>query len=206
MRIGIVNYGMGNLASVYRALEAIGYEPFIADFPADLHNASRFILPGVGAFAEGMDRLAAGGWIEEITRLVGAGRPLLGICLGMQFLADRGGEGGEREGLKLVPGEIRHLKDLGCAERIPHVGWNNIARTRDDPLLEGIDSGTDFYFVHSYAFVPTGPDSLLASVDYGGDVAAVVRRGNVWGTQFHPEKSSKAGLRLLRNFVERSGC
>src|SRR5688500_18993724 len=153
MKVGIVNYGMGNLASVFRALETIGYDPFIANYPEEMRAASRIILPGVGAFAEGMDRLSTGGWTAEIHRLVAdQGRPLLGICLGMQFLAERGAEGGEREGLALIGGEIKHLSALGCEERVPHVGWNETHIVRDDPLFEAIPEGTDYYFVHSYAF------------------------------------------------------
>lgn len=205
MKIGIVNYGMGNLASVSRALETLGYDPLIASYPEDLRASSRIILPGVGAFAEGMDRLNGGGWTAEICRLVQEeGRPLLGICLGMQFLADRGGEGGKRRGLGLVGGEIVHLTEHGCNDRVPHVGWNEMHITRADPLFEAIPGGTDYYFVHSYAFRVADDAHLLGTVPYGGNVAAVVRSGNVWGTQFHPEKSSKAGLQLLRNFVERS--
>lgn len=205
MKIGIVNYGMGNLASVYRALETIGYEPAIATYPEDLMTASRIILPGVGAFAEGMDRLNAGGWTAQIRRLVrDEGRPLLGICLGMQFLADRGSEGGDREGLGLIGGEIVHLTDQGCTGRVPHVGWNETHIARADPLLDLIPERTDYYFVHSYTFRVANESHLLGTAHYGCDVAAVVRSGNVWGTQFHPEKSSKAGLQLLRNFVELS--
>jgi imidazole glycerol-phosphate synthase subunit HisH len=205
MNIAIVNYGMGNLASVFRAVETIGHSPFIAQSPAELGKASRIILPGVGAFAEGMDRLNRGGWTPEIRRLaIDEGRPLLGICLGMQFLADRGAEGGEREGLGLIAGEIEHLGSLGCNERVPHVGWNEMRIARPDPLFETIPDATDYYFVHSYAFRAAGEQHVLGTVRYGGEVTAAVRSGNVWGTQFHPEKSSKAGLQLLRNFIERS--
>ena len=203
MNVGIINYGMGNLASVSRAVETLGHRPFIAAHPEELRNASHIILPGVGAFAEGMGRLDRGGWSTEINRLVRQeGRPLLGICLGMQFLAERGDEGGDSEGLGFIPGEIRHLSELGCGERIPHVGWNAVRVRRDDPLLSAIPDATDFYFVHSYAF-EAPQEHVLATVSYGCDVAAIVRKDNVSGTQFHPEKSSKAGLHLLRNFVER---
>ena len=205
MNVGIVNYGMGNLASVYRAIETIGYKPFIADYPSDLRRASRIVLPGVGAFADGIDRLDGAGWTAEIRHLVGEVKvPLLGICLGMQFLADSGSEGGPRRGLGFVPGHIAFLAEAGCAERVPHVGWNDIHLTRSDPLFAEIPEGTDYYFVHSYAFEVSDPADLLGTVDYGCTVAAAVRRENVWGTQFHPEKSSKAGLQLLRNFIERS--
>ena len=204
MKVGIVNYGMGNLASVERAIETIGHEPSIAQHPEDLRDVSRIILPGVGAFAEGMDRLDQGGWTTQIRRLArDEAKPLLGICLGMQFLADRGLEGGRREGLGLVPGEIISLRDMGCNERVPHVGWNEVEIGRDDPLLSSISDRTDFYFVHSYAFKVADPANVIGTAPYGCKVAAVVRRSNVWGTQFHPEKSSKAGLQLLRNFIDR---
>ena len=205
MKGGIVNDGMGNQASVFRAVETIGFAPFIANDPAELRDTARIILPGVGAFTEGMDRLDRGEWTPELKRLAGEeGRPLLGICLGMQFLAERGAEGGQREGLGFVPGTIEHLSATGCTERIPHVGWNEVRICRDDPLMSDIPDRTDFYFVHSFVFQPAANDDVVGTADYGCDVTAVIRRGNVWGTQFHPEKSSKAGLQLLRNFIERS--
>jgi imidazole glycerol-phosphate synthase subunit HisH len=206
MKVGIVNYGMGNLASVYRALLTIGADPYVANHPAELKDAYRIILPGVGAFGEGMNRLDEAGWTGEIKRLAGSeGRPLLGICLGMQFLAERGTEGVARDGLGFIGGEVVNLKALGCADRIPHVGWNEVHIAGADPLLERIPEATDFYFVHSYGFRVSDAKCLLATVRYGCDVAAIVGKDNVWGTQFHPEKSSKAGLQLLRNFVGVSG-
>lgn len=205
MNVGIVNYGMGNLASVYRAVETIGYRPYIADYAPDLRRAARIILPGVGAFGEGMMRLEKAGWVEEIKRLVGEEkRPLLGICLGMQFLADRGTEGGERPGLGFIGGSVDAFVDIGCARRVPHIGWNEMHIARNDPLFDAIPDKTDFYFVHSYCFVADDAASVIGTAQYGCDFAAAVRRDNIWGTQFHPEKSSKAGLQLLRNFIERS--
>ena len=206
MNVGIVNYGMGNLASVKKAVETLGHTPFVTDDPAHLTNCERVILPGVGAFAEGMDRLESGGWPGAIRGLVDDGRPLLGICLGMQFFADRGDEGGERRGLGLVSGEIVSLRALGCEERVPHIGWNETKAARSDPLFDGLPEAADYYYVHSFALRVAQPDDVLATTDYGCDVTAVVRRGRVWGTQFHPEKSSKAGLRLLRNFIELGEC
>ena len=206
MNVAIVNYGMGNLASVHKAVETLSHTPCIADDPQQIGGCDRFILPGVGAFGEGMDRLEAGGWIEAIRTAVESGKPLLGICLGMQFLADRGTEGDKRPGLGLIPGEIVSLRALGCTERVPHVGWNETCTRRPDPLLEGLPYSADYYYVHSYAFRAARADDVLATVDYGCDVTAIVRSGQVWGTQFHPEKSSKAGLQLLRNFIERSAC
>jgi len=206
MNVGIVNYGMANLASVQKAIQTLGYSACVTDDPKHLANCERVILPGVGAFAEGMDRLEAGGWRDAILGTAGAGTPVLGICLGMQFLADRGDEGGERAGLGLIPGEIISLRSMECDERVPHAGWNEARTTRVDPLFDGLPNAADFYFVHSYAFRPSRSEDVLATTDYGCDFAAVVRSGRVWGTQFHPEKSSKAGLRLLRNFIELGEC
>lgn len=206
MKVAIVSYGMGNLGSVARALEDLGAQPTIAEHPAALFEASRVVLPGVGAFAEGMSRLREGGWVESLARVVAEGRPLLGICLGMQMLAARGEEGGESEGLGFVPGRVRRIDALGCRLRVPHVGWNEISYQDPGPLLAHIPSGSDFYFVHSYAIDALAPADLLATVDYGVPLAAAVRRGHVFGTQFHPEKSSRAGRQLLRNFLDYSPC
>lgn len=207
MKIAIINYGMGNLGSVGRALEELGGDVIIANHPSALYDVNRIILPGVGAFGEGMAHLEQGGWSEALRELVtDHGKPLLGICLGMQMLASEGHEGGLTPGLGLIPGQVRRLDDLGCTLRIPHVGWNEVKYSRGDILFEGIQDASDFYFVHSYAFVPQHEEHLLASVPYGVDLSAVVRNGNVFGCQFHPEKSSKAGRRLLRNFLSYSPC
>lgn len=207
MKVGIVSYGMGNLGSVRRALEDLGVAPFVAEHPAALFEANRIVLPGVGAFAEGMAHLRAGGWVGALHHQVReAGKPLLGICLGMQVLADGGDEGGPADGLALVPGRVRRLDALGCALRIPHVGWNDVAFAAGDPLFRDVAQATDFYFVHSFAFDAARPDDVCASTEYGVRLTAAVHAGNVFGVQFHPEKSSRAGRRLLRNFLEYVPC
>lgn len=207
MKIAIVNYGMGNLGSVRRAFEELGAEPLIANHPAALYDVNRIVLPGVGAFAEGMAYLDQGGWSDALRELVGEqGKPLLGICLGMQMLAGEGHEGGVTRGLGLIPGHVRRLDALGCSLRIPHVGWNEVCHAEQDVLFESIPSAADFYFVHSYAFVPEQREHLIASVPYGVDLTAAVRCNHVFGCQFHPEKSSKAVRRLLRNFLSYSSC
>jgi glutamine amidotransferase len=206
MNVAIVNYGMGNIASVQNAVASLGHTPVLAQEPAALHQADRIILPGVGAFAEGMARLEAQGWSGAIKQLASSGRPLLGICLGMQFLADRGTEGGPHGGLGLIPGTVVSLRELGCDERVPHVGWNETRRLRDDSFFTNLPESADYYYVHSYGFRAEHPGDVLATVAYGCELTAVVRRGRVWGTQFHPEKSSKAGLQLLRNFIELGEC
>jgi glutamine amidotransferase len=206
MNVGIVGYGLGNLASVAMAVEVLGHSAAIIEDPALLEGCQRIILPGVGAFAEGMDRLRAGAWPDAIRREAGAGTPVLGICLGMQCLAERGGEGGERPGLGLIAGEIAHLRSIGCNERVPHVGWNEVRASNGARLFDALPNVADFYFAHSYAFRPARSEEIIATTVYGCEFASVVRRGRVWGTQFHPEKSSKAGLRLLRNFIELGEC
>lgn len=206
--IAIIDSGICNLGSVRRALTALGVEPVIVNQAQLLGRAERMILPGVGGFSQGMAHLRDGGWIDTVRReVLDHGKPLLGICLGMQLLATGGTEGGETAGLDLIPGDVVRLNELGCDARIPHVGWNDIRRSgNDNPLLESIPDGTDFYFVHSYALRPKDPAHEIAHATYGAPFTAVVACGSVWGTQFHPEKSSKAGLRLLKNFLELSPC
>jgi glutamine amidotransferase len=212
MRVGVIDYGVGNLGSVMRALEELRVAPVLVNRVVDMHGTDCLILPGVGNFADCANLLRTGGWTDALKQeVLGYDRPLLGVCVGMQLLADCSTEGaagaGETQGLGLIPGRVEHLRDLGCSLRVPHVGWNGIVRsTVADHLFDGIPNSTDFYFVHSYAFVPQNSADLLATTDYGITVAAAVRRGHVWGTQFHPEKSSRAGFRLLRNFITGAEC
>lgn len=212
MKVGVIDYGVGNLGSMLRALEELRVSPVLVKRAIDLHFTDCLILPGVGNFAECVRMLDAGGWSSALRDAVlGLKRPLLGVCVGMQLLADSSSEGAREgqpvPGLGLIPGEVHHLQSFGCTQRVPHVGWNSIARSRsDDPLFDGISDGTDFYFVHSYAFLPDDNTDVLATTDYGVPITAAVRRGHVWGTQFHPEKSSRAGFRLLKNFIEGQAC
>lgn len=207
MKVAIVSYGMGNLASVRRAFEDIGAEAYIAARPADLYNANRIVLPGAGAFAEGMKRLQDGGWVEVLQDVVMRQRkPMLGICLGMQMLASAGYEGGLSRGLGFVPGEVKRLDALGCKLRIPHVGWNEVRYKTNDALFCEIPDLSDFYFVHSFAFTPENDEHLIATTHYDCLVAAAIRKDNIYGCQFHPEKSSKAGRQLLKNFMVHSPC
>ena len=212
MKVGVLDYGVGNLGSELRALEELRVAPVLVDRAADMHATDCLILPGVGNFADCARLLDAGGWTSALRdEVLGYKRPLLGVCVGMQLLADSStegaNEGDDASGLGFIPGQVRHLRSFGCTQRVPHVGWNGITRTRtDDHLFEGIPDGTDFYFVHSYAFAPQDDADVLATTDYGVPVTAAVRRGHVWGTQFHPEKSSRAGFRLLKNFIEGPAC
>jgi glutamine amidotransferase len=212
MKVGVIDYGVGNLGSVLRALEELRVAPVLVNRAADMHATDCLILPGVGNFADCARLLNGGGWTSALRdEVLGYQRPLLGVCVGMQLLADSSTEGADdgqdTPGLGFIPGQVRHLRSFGCTLRVPHVGWNGIKRTATDaPLFHGIPDGTDFYFVHSYAFAPQGPADVLATTDYGVPVTAAVRRGHVWGTQFHPEKSSRAGFRLLKNFIEGPAC
>lgn len=207
MKVAVVNYGMGNLASVRRAFEDIGAEVIIANHPAALYDVNRIILPGVGAFGEGMKCLIHSGWVPALHEVVmEQGKPLLGICLGMQMLATSGHEGGETKGLGFIPGKVQRLDAIGCKLRIPHVGWNDVSYRKSDVLFDGIPDLSDLYFVHSFAFVPESQEHLIATTSYDCDVTAVVRSGNVFGCQFHPEKSSKAGRQLLKNFMGYVPC
>lgn len=212
MKVGVIDYGVGNLGSVLRALEELRVTPLLVNRATDMHATDCLILPGVGNFADCARLLDAGGWVAALRDEVqGYGRPLLGVCVGMQLLADYSTEGGaegqQTAGLGFIPGQVQHLRSLGCTQRVPHVGWNGITRTsHDDHLFHSIPDGSDFYFVHSYAFSPRDGADVLATTDYGVPVTAAVQRDNVWGTQFHPEKSSRAGFRLLRNFIEGPAC
>ena len=202
MSVAIIDYGMGNLASVNRVLEELGETGIAAATPEDMDRADRIIIPGVGNFTAAMENLRAGGWVEPIRAQVRSGKPLLGICLGMQLLATMGTESGDCEGLDLIPGEVVFLEKLGCNLRVPHVGWNEATPTEyASTLFAGIPPGTDFYFVHSYAFRPTHAEHVQADTPYGIRFASAVAKDNVFGAQFHPEKSSKAGQRILKNFL-----
>lgn len=202
MTVGVIDYGMGNLGSVRRSLEECGARVFIADHPETLKQASHAVLPGVGAFTRGMENLQARDWVPAIRELaLDDGIPFLGVCLGMQLLADTGHEGGTTPGLGLIAGEVRRLGALSSDERVPHVGWNEVYPLIECPMFANIPAGADFYFVHSYHLVPREEGHLAAYTPYCGRTAAAVVAGNVWGVQFHPEKSSRAGFQLLRNFL-----
>ena len=208
MKVAIINYGMGNLGSVRRSFEEIGAEVVIANHPSTLYEVNRIVLPGVGAFPEGMSHLTKGGWVEALQETVlDMKKPLLGICLGMQMLADRGDEGVETYGLGLIAGRVKRIDQLGSDQRVPHMGWNEVHyRDTEHPLFQHIPNGSDFYFVHSYAFETKSAESLLATTQYGTSLTAVVAKNNIFGCQFHPEKSSKAGRQLLKNFMAYASC
>jgi imidazole glycerol-phosphate synthase subunit HisH len=200
--VAVVDYGMSNLDSVVRALQECGADPFVAQAPAELERAARIVLPGVGSFADGMENLRARGFEQALREHVQAKQiPCLGICLGMQLLLGRGTEGGDVAGLGFIPGAVLRLEPGPARERIPHVGWNEVEHPGSG-LFAGLAARRDFYFVHSYVAVPDAPEHVLARTPYCGSFASAVARDNVYGVQFHPEKSQKAGFRILRNFLE----
>ncbi|KJR49553.1 Imidazole glycerol phosphate synthase amidotransferase subunit [Desulfosporosinus sp. I2] len=195
--IGIVDYGRGNLRSVEKALEKVGYQAKIMNDPQELSEVDGLILPGVGAFADAMGALKIMDWIEPLTQFAHSGRPFLGICLGMQLLFEIGEEHGEHAGLGLLAGRVIKFPPGG---KVPHMGWNSLNFEQSSRLLDGIPNQSDFYFVHSYYADPSESRDIIATSDYGIVFPAVVGRENVWGAQFHPEKSSPWGLKLLTNF------
>ena len=175
---------MGNLGSVRRAFKEVGADPVIAEKPEELQGADRIILPGVGNFADGMGNLTEGGWVEELREHTKRGKPLLGICLGMQLLAEYGTEGGGCAGLGLISGEVQKIDTQDSNLRIPHSGWNNIKLIgKSEGLFKGIPSETDFYFVHSFVFQPSKPENILATVNYGGAAnSGHIKWEHIWNT------------------------
>jgi imidazole glycerol-phosphate synthase subunit HisH len=202
--IGIVDYGMGNLYSVSKALERLEAPYFISEDPQELQKADALLLPGVGSFRDAMERLNALGLAEMIRDYTAGGKPLLGICLGMQLLFEESMENGVTKGLGLLPGKVERFPGVtaeGEAYKVPHMGWNLLRFENPSPLTENIASG-HVYFVHSYYVKSDDRDVLVAVSDYDVEVPAVVGRRNIYGMQFHPEKSSVTGMDLLRNFTK----
>ncbi|MBC8338679.1 MAG: imidazole glycerol phosphate synthase subunit HisH [Rhodospirillales bacterium] len=211
MTIAIIDYGSGNLRSAAKAFEravddaGLGLKVVVTRDPADLKAASHIVLPGVGAFADCRKGLAAVDGMEAALQdqVITGKKPFLGICVGMQLMADIGREHGDMPGLGWVPGEVIAMTPSDKALKIPHMGWNDLTiKAPPHPFLEGIKDGSHVYFVHSYVFHAADPSDVLATVDYGGPVTAVIGRDNLVGTQFHPEKSQAVGLRLISNFLQ----
>ncbi|MFI5181119.1 MAG: imidazole glycerol phosphate synthase subunit HisH [Thermoanaerobaculia bacterium] len=196
--VTLVDYGVGNIASVTRAFRRLGAEVALTADPTHVASASRIVLPGVGAFAPARKRLAETGLDAALLEAVRNGSRLLGLCLGFQLLFDESEEYGKTAGLGVVVGRIVPFPGT---VRVPHVGWNALDVTRGDGLFSGVPSGTFVYFVHSYRPEGVNPEDVAATCDHGGPFPAAIQCGNVWGCQFHPEKSSEAGRKLLLNFL-----
>jgi imidazole glycerol-phosphate synthase subunit HisH len=201
MMIAIVDYQMGNLRSVQKAFERVGHAAVVTSDPAELERAEKVVLPGVGAFEDAIGELRRRELTGPIQNAIAAGKPFLGVCLGLQLLFEVSYEGGRHEGLGVLPGEVVRF-DLPHEYKVPHMGWNEVKIVRRAPVLEGIEDGTYFYFVHSYYVVPRDSSVIALETEYGRPFCAAVWRENLFATQFHPEKSQTHGLRLLKNFAE----
>lgn len=201
MPLAVIDYGAGNLRSVLHALHHLNAEEIrLVRHPDDLRDADRIILPGVGAFGAGMAQLHKQGLVEPLRQAVAAGTPYLGICLGMQFLFEVSDEMGEHAGLGILPGRVTRFEDRPGL-KVPHMGWNTLDICRESPLMAGLPAEPHVYFVHSYYCIPSDPGDVLATMNYGGAYCVAVQRENIYGVQFHPEKSQKNGLTILSNFL-----
>jgi len=207
--ITIIDYGIGNLLNVVRAFEHIGAQVRVAETKKDIISAGKLVLPGVGAFANGMHELKVRDFIEPINAHARSGNPLLGICLGMQMLFDSSEEFGSSKGLRLIPGKVTRIPDLGVdgtVHKIPHIGWNELLEANsnswNNSIFHSVPKNSATYFVHSYMGVPDNDVNRLANCNYDGvKICAAVQKGNVSGCQFHPERSGEIGLNILRNFL-----
>jgi imidazole glycerol-phosphate synthase subunit HisH len=202
--IGIIDYGMGNLFSVSKALERQGARYFLSGDRAELAEADALILPGVGSFRDAMFLLKSEGLADMLHGYAASGKPLLGICLGMQLLFEESAENGPTEGLGILPGRVERFTGLaadGTPYKVPHMGWNRLSFKKESPILTGLEEG-HVYFVHSYFVKADNPEYLIAQASYNEEVSAVVGKGNVYGMQFHPEKSGPLGIQLLQNFLK----
>ena len=197
--IAIIDYGMGNLRSVQKGLERVGYAAEVTRDPARIEAANGVVLPGVGAFGACMDNLRAYGLVDTVRRVISRGTPFLGICLGMQLLFEESEEFGPVPGLGVFPGRVVRFPDTPGL-KVPHMGWNQIRKQQDPPHLRGIDDGAFVYFVHSYYVVPADPSLTATVTEYGIEFASAIARDNVFATQYHPEKSQTVGLKILENF------
>lgn len=199
--IAIVDYQMGNLRSVQKAFEKVGHAAEITHDPLVLAGAERIVLPGVGGFQDAIAELRRRDLVSPIREAIAAGKPFLGICLGLQLLFDVSYEDGEHEGLGIVPGKVVRF-EVSPEYKVPHMGWNEVKIVRPVPILAGVEDGSHFYFVHSYHVVPDDREVVVLEADYDQPFCAMICRDNLFATQFHPEKSQAHGLHLLRNFAE----
>jgi len=201
--IGIVDYGMGNLLSVYHAVDMVGGEPRICTEPEELGDMERIIMPGVGSFGQCVNNLTEKGFVNALEHhVLKQGKPFFGICLGMQVLARRSFEGGEHAGLGWFDAEVVLLKPSDLTLRVPQIGWNSVKYRKESPLFKGLPAEPDFYFVHSYAMRSQERHVVDGTCDYGGTITVAVRKDNIFASQFHPEKSQEFGLKVLENFLK----
>ncbi|MFZ5828831.1 MAG: imidazole glycerol phosphate synthase subunit HisH [Planctomycetota bacterium] len=199
--IAIIDYGMGNLRSVQKGFEKVGHQATVTSDPQVVAAAEKVVLPGVGAFEDAIAELRRLELVEPIRDAADAGKPFLGICLGLQLLFDVSYENGTHSGLGIIPGEVVRF-ELPAEYSVPHMGWNTLDIRQPAPVLQGLNGGTHVYFVHSYYVCPKDPNVVCTETDYGGPFCSMIWRDNVFATQFHPEKSQSDGLRMLKNFAE----
>jgi imidazole glycerol-phosphate synthase subunit HisH len=199
--LAIIDYQMGNLRSVQKAFERVGHAAAITSDPRTLAQADKVVLPGVGAFGDAIAELRRRELVEPIRDAIAAGKPFLGICLGLQLLFDRGYEGGIHEGLGVLPGDVRRF-EVPAEYKVPHMGWNRVHLVRRPPIFAGVDDNAHFYFVHSYYVAPDDDAVVSGVASYPHPFCAMAWRDNLFATQFHPEKSQGAGLQVLKNFAE----
>lgn len=203
--IVIIDYGISNLKSVKNILEAMGAKVIVSNKKEDIERADKIILPGVGSFDEGIKNLRELGLIEVLKKeVLEKKKPFLGICLGMQLLATKGYEGGENLGLNFIEGEVKRL-ELSEEFKIPHMGWDDVIIKKESKLINGIGKDKNFYFVHSYYFIPKSEEVVVATCDYGGEFVCAIQKGNIFATQFHPEKSQRNGMLFIENFIRWDG-
>jgi imidazole glycerol-phosphate synthase subunit HisH len=202
MKVGVIDYGMGNIFSVVSALDTVGADVVICQEPDSLKEVDRIILPGVGAFKDCIDSITKTGFSEALTKeVIEKGKPVYGICLGMQIMARKSFEFGKHNGLGWIEGDVELVKPKDKILRVPHVGWNDVNYRTDSPLFAGLPESPDFYFVHSFHLQCDQNQDVEATCDYGQTVTAAIKKNNIFASQFHPEKSQDFGLKVLENFL-----
>ena len=202
-KVAIINYGIGNIRSLYNSLKKIEVEAEIITNPQLIYNFEKIFLPGVGSYKDAIEMINKLGWKKEIQKFSTLNnKSLFGICVGMQILSTFGYEYGKSSGLNLIEGDVERMDKQGCKLKLPHIGWNNIKIINKNLLTEKLDNDSNFYFVNSYSFKIENAKDLIASSDYGIEFPSIINKKNIFGTQFHPEKSSKAGMQILKNFID----
>ncbi len=202
IKVAIINYGIGNIRSLYNSLKKIEIEAEIITDPELIYKFSKVFLPGVGSYKDAIEMIKKIGWDKAIKKFTSnKNKNLFGICVGMQILSTYGYEYGKSEGLNIIEGDVKHLDKQSCELKLPHIGWNNIKIINKNLITENISDDSDFYFVNSYAYKLKDSNRLIATTNYGIEFPSIINKQNIFGTQFHPEKSSKAGIQILKNFI-----
>ena len=203
IKVAIINYGIGNIRSLFNSLKRIEISAEIIRDPELIYKFDKIFLPGVGSYSDAINIINKTGWAKSIKKIsLDNNKSLFGICIGMQILSSWGYEHGKSNGLGIIKGEVMRLDKNGCNLKLPHIGWNNIKILNKNLLTEKLSGDSNFYFVNSYSFKTENPEEIVATTTYGIEFPSIVNKGNIFGTQFHPEKSSKAGIQILKNFID----